>query len=50
LTQQQEQKPSNEKIDLDQPLHDDGMKGITFKSFNVEEVLGEGTFGKVFKV
>jgi len=49
--QQQERKPSeNDKIDLNEPLNDDGMRGITFKSFNVEEVLGEGTFGKVFKV
>ena len=26
------------------------MNGITFKSFNIQEVLGQGTFGKVFKV
>jgi len=24
--------------------------GITFSSFKIEEVLGQGTFGKVFKV
>ena len=26
------------------------MNGITFSSFEVSEVLGQGTFGKVFKV
>ena len=26
------------------------MNGITFSSFEIQEVLGQGTFGKVFKV
>ena len=26
------------------------MNGITFSSFEISEVLGQGTFGKVFKV
>ena len=29
---------------------DDSPSGITFKSFDIQEVLGQGTFGKVFKV
>lgn len=29
---------------------DDGiLKGIGFKSFDIEEILGHGAFGKVFK-
>lgn len=28
---------------------DDSVKGIGFKSFDVQEVLGNGAFGKVFK-
>ena len=34
----------------DPQLLDDGvLYGIGFKSFNIEEVLGHGAFGKVFK-
>ena len=31
-------------------LNDDAEIGISFKSFTIQEVLGQGTFGKVFKV
>lgn len=31
-------------------FEDDSLNGITFKSFDVLELLGQGTFGKVFKV
>lgn len=29
---------------------DDTLSGITFKSFVILDVLGQGTFGKVFRV
>lgn len=35
---------------VEEEKFDDPLQGITFKSFNIEDVLGEGTFGKVFKV
>ena len=31
-------------------LLDDGDKGIGYNSFQIIEILGQGTFGKVFKV
>lgn len=34
----------------EEQLLDDAPDGITFKSFDIQEVLGQGTFGKVFKV
>lgn len=30
-------------------LLDDGVKGIGFKSFDIQEILGHGAFGKVFR-
>ena len=30
-------------------LMDDGIKGIGFKSFDIQEILGHGAFGKVFR-
>ena len=36
--------------EVEEELLDDCPMGITFKSFEIEEVLGEGTFGKVFRV
>lgn len=36
----------NEEIEL---LDDGILKGIGFKSFDIEEILGHGAFGKVFK-
>ena len=41
---------TDDSIELEDELLDDGMNGITFKSFEIEELLGQGTFGKVFKV
>ena len=29
---------------------DDTPSGITFKSFEIQKTLGQGSFGKVFKV
>lgn len=34
----------------EEELLDDTPSGITFKSFEIQEVLGQGSFGKVFKV
>lgn len=34
----------------DEEFEDDGKNGITFASFEIQEVLGEGSFGKVYKV
>ena len=34
----------------DEEFEDDGKNGITFSSFEILEVLGEGSFGKVYKV
>ena len=31
-------------------LLDDGVNGMGYNSFNLLEILGQGTFGKVFKV
>ena len=31
-------------------LLDDSPSGITFKSFEIQKTLGQGSFGKVFKV
>jgi len=31
-------------------LLDDSKNGITFNSFDIIDVLGEGSFGKVYKV
>lgn len=36
--------------DLEQELDDDGAQGIGFQSFELLEMAGKGTFGKVFKV
>jgi len=40
-----------EKMKDNEPvLLDDGiLKGIGFKSFDIQEILGQGAFGKVFK-
>jgi len=45
------QPDSMEKMKNEDPqLLDDGiLKGIGFKSFDIEEILGHGAFGKVFK-
>ena len=31
-------------------LLDDGLKGVGYNSFQLLDILGQGTFGKVFKV
>ena len=49
----EENKASNEqsRANNEEQLDDDTLKnGITFSSFDITEVLGQGTFGKVFKV
>jgi serine/threonine protein kinase len=35
---------------VEEQLLDDSSLGITFSSFQILEVLGEGSFGKVYKV
>ncbi len=35
---------------MQEELLDDTPKGITFSSFEIQDVLGEGSFGKVYKV
>ncbi len=37
-------------IEVQEELLDDTPKGITFSSFEIKDVLGEGSFGKVYKV
>ena len=49
----EENKARNEqsRANNEEQLDDDTLKnGITFSSFDITEVLGQGTFGKVFKV
>ena len=40
------EKMKKEEVEL---LDDGILKGIGFKSFDIEETLGHGAFGKVFK-
>lgn len=40
------EKVKKEEVTL---LDDSILKGIGFKSFDIEEILGHGAFGKVFK-
>lgn len=45
-----EEKKDEDDGHADEQLLDDSLRGITFKSFNILELLGQGGFGKVFKV
>lgn len=46
------QKPNLQEAPNEEPeeLLDDSTNGITFSSFEIVDILGEGSFGKVYKV